>query len=169
MAKANSSVSIEVVGTVLTAAVRGFAPLVMDMATMPDELNQIACGHGYKQKFGDAAAIQKTAENGFKVSDEMRYNAIKAVFDRVTVDHDWNAEREGGGAESMLFEALTLMMPDQTAEHIRGVLDGLTAHEKTRLPFDPEVAPFYKSVRDARDAKKAKGVDTKAVLSKFKQ
>lgn len=168
MSKANAVVSLvkdAQVGMV-TAKVIGFPDIVVDLTRLTGEVQAQAGVHGIGQKLVDAAALSRDPNTGKPATPAEKYAAIKEVADSLAAGL-WNTEREGG-AVSMLFEALCMMLSDQSPDSIRATLDGLTDAEKRELPFDPEIAPFYKRVRDARNAKKAVGVDSKAVLARFK-
>lgn len=169
MAKANSVVSLvkNATARTVTVTVQGFAPLILAASDLTGEIRNEALVHGLGQKMVDSAALSRDTVSGKPATAAEKHAAIQAMFDQLTVEKVWNAEREGG-ATSILFEALCAMMPDQTPDAIRGILDGLTDAEKRGLPLDSEVAPFYKAVKDARDAKRGAGVDTAAVKAKFK-
>lgn len=169
MAKANAVVSLvkDPATETVTVTVAGHPAIVVRYNDLNPECARQAIVHGIGQKLVDAGALSRDPTTGKPADAAAKYAAIREVADAL-IAGQWNVEREGGGASSMLFEALCLMLADQTPESIRATLDGLTDAEKRELPFDPEIAPFYKQVRDARNAKKAVGVDSKAVLARFK-
>lgn len=169
MTKVKSVVSLsrEIAAQTVTVTVQGFAPLIVRHSELADEVNRAAWCNGIGQKLVDSAALSRDPVTGKPADASAKHAAILDTFNTLA-NGAWNSEREGGGAVSILFEALCAMMPDESPESIRATLDGMTDAEKRGLPLDPEVAPFYKTVKDARDAKRGAGVDTKAVLAKFK-
>ncbi len=172
MAKANAVVSLTKKDGVVTVHVMGFPPMTVALfnkdgkPNLDEAIITQAAMHGLGQKLVDSAALSRDTASGKSATPAEKYEAIKATYDSIMAG-TWNAEREGG-ATSILFESLCLMLADQSPDSIRATLDGMTDAEKRALPLDPEVAPFYKRVKDARDVKRGAGVDTKAVLGRFK-
>lgn len=167
MAKANAVVSVEKGEGGITVRVVGFDGLTAVPGNFSAEINRKIWVNGITQKLVDAAALSRDPVTGKPASPAEKFAAIEATLAMLKAG-EWTSEREGG-ATSILFEALCNMMGDeQTPESIRATLDGMTDAEKRALPLDPEVAPFYKAVKDARDAKRGAGVDTKSVLARFK-
>lgn len=165
MAKANSVVSLDKTASRVTVTVQGFAPIMVDRQDLKSEINSEAWAHGIGQKLVDSAALSRDPKTGKPADPAAKYAAIRATADQLMAG-EWNAERESG-ATSILFEALCLAYPGQGEEAIHAALNGMTDAEKREFPFDPEIAPFYKQVRDARNAKLAKGVDTAAVKARL--
>ena len=54
----------------------GLDPVVFDTGVVSAENRQYAMLHGFAARIGDNAAIQKSAENGFKVTEAMRREAV---------------------------------------------------------------------------------------------
>lgn len=54
----------------------GLAPVVLTLAEMSPENQTRMALHGIAARVGDHAAIQRSAENGFKVTEAMRRDAI---------------------------------------------------------------------------------------------
>jgi hypothetical protein len=73
-------------------------PVVMHAERMSAANYDYACLHGLAARIGDNAAIQKSAENGYVVTDAMRR---EAVLELVTFYEDennteWNVKRASG-------------------------------------------------------------------------
>ena len=67
-------------GTLVTFTFDGAEPLTFD-ATKAHAANRAQAEmHGWLQRLGDAAAIEKTAENGYRVTDAMRRAAIEPLI-----------------------------------------------------------------------------------------
>ncbi len=145
---------------IVTVTVVGFPPLVVNLSDFTEEQHRMAEVHGVGQKLVDAAAL------GAEATPAEKYAEVAAVH-ATLVAGQWNSEREGG-ANSMLFEAIRLWQPTMSAEAIQAVLDDMSDKEKRDMPFDAEIAPHYKAVRDARAAKAGKGVDTASIKARFK-
>lgn len=69
----------------------GLAPITLGLDQVPESVVLHATLHGLSQKVGDAAAIQKSEENGFTVTEAMRQSAVTAMIDQL-VGGDWNAK-----------------------------------------------------------------------------
>jgi hypothetical protein len=133
---------------------------------LTDELYQYAAMHGLKQKLVDAAAISRNPETGRAASIEDKYNAVKAVFDRLLAGQ-WNAPREGAGAGGgLLFKALCRMYAGKkTDEAIREFLEAKTDAEKTALRKNPKVAAIIEEIR--AESGKAANIDTDELLGEL--
>jgi hypothetical protein len=63
-------------GTQITFAFEGLAPVVFDAAKVSEANRAYAIMHGFQARIGDNAAIQKSAENGYRVTEQMRREAV---------------------------------------------------------------------------------------------
>lgn len=68
----------------------GLDPVMLHNAALTDAVRTQAMYHGLVQKIGDAAAIPKSAENGFIVTEAMRRDAVQAMVGQL-VGGNWNA------------------------------------------------------------------------------
>lgn len=109
--------------------------------------------HGLKQKLVDAAAISCNPETGRPATIDDKYEAVKAVFDRLMAG-SWNKPREGGAAVvgGLLFKALCRMYDTKTPEFIREFLAKKSDAEKTALRKNPRVAAIIEEIK-AENAK----------------
>lgn len=57
----------------------GLAPVVLALRDVSPANATYAMLHGFAQRLGDAAAISKSAENGFTVTEEMRRREVEAM------------------------------------------------------------------------------------------
>lgn len=74
-------------GTVTFTFEGGLAPVILDTAQVSDANRDYAMMHGFAARIGDNAAIQKSAENNFTVTEGMRQ---AAVLELVNHYHDTN-------------------------------------------------------------------------------
>ncbi len=54
----------------------GLAPVVFNPSAVSEANRAYAMLHGFAARIGDNAAIQKSEENGYRVTEEMRRNAV---------------------------------------------------------------------------------------------
>lgn len=126
-----------------------------------------ACMHGIKQKLVDAAAISRNAETGRSATVQDKWDALYAVFERVTAaEPSWNMIREGGGSGSLLFQALCRVYDTKAPEAIKEWLGKKTDAEKKALELNARVAEVIAAIRVER-AKDAKDVDSDALLTEL--
>lgn len=69
----------------------GLAPITLGLDQVSESVALHATLHGLSQKIGDAAAIQKSEENGFTVTEAMRQSAVDAMIQQL-IAGDWNAK-----------------------------------------------------------------------------
>ena len=69
----------------------GLASITLDVMEVSLENRNHAMLHGFAARIGDNAAIAKSAENGWKVTEEMRRNEILAMVTHYTSGTtEWN-------------------------------------------------------------------------------
>ena len=121
---------------------------------LADSVYKQAVYHGLKQKLVDAAAISRNPETGRSASIEDKYQAVKAVYDRLIAGH-WNAVRgEGGtGTGGLLFAALCRMYAGRkTEEELREWLATKDKKAQTELRKNPKVASIIEQIKAERGA-----------------
>lgn len=119
--------------------------------------------HGLKQKLVDAAAIARNPDTGRSATIDDKFEAVKAVYDRL-LGGAWNATREGagGGSGGLLFRALVKMYDGRKSPaDIREFLEGKTDAEKAALRKNPKVAAIIETLRATPDT------DTDAMLDEL--
>ena len=124
--------------------------LSLQLADLNEGVIAYAVLHGLKQKLVDAAAIARNPDTGRSATIEDKYEAVKAVYDRL-LSGLWNAPRgEGGtGTGGLLFRALCRMYPAKTPEALREFLSTKTAAEQAALRKNPRVAAIIDELRAA--------------------
>lgn len=182
MARKDSIVSLErnVKARSITVTVAGFAPLSFSLTKFVYDADWSAYGgeapeilihaalHGIGQKLVDAAAKPRDTGNGAPATPAEKYEAIRAVYDRLLAG-EWNAPAgSGGGNEGgLLAQALVRLYPTKTREQINAYLAGKSDKEKAALRADPNVAPIIAEIRAAAGKVKGAGVDTASLLDEL--
>lgn len=140
--------------------------LSITASQLQPSIMEYAIFHGLKQKLVDAAAISRNPETGRSATVEDKYQAVKAVYDRLLAGQ-WNANREGGGnAGGLLFQALCRMYQGRkTPEELRAFLADKTDAEKTALRKNPRVAQVIEEIRAEQG--KAANIDTDELLAEL--
>lgn len=164
--KRNATISATINGNTLALTFVSGETLTMHGDALNSDVQQYAMMHGLKQKLVDAAAISRNPETGRAATVEDKYQAVKAVFDRL-LGGQWNATREGGGnAGGLLAQALTRMYAGRkTAEDIKAFLAEKSDAEKTALRKNPRVAQIIEDIRAEQG--KAAGIDTDELLGEL--
>lgn len=159
------AISATIEGTGLLLTFSNGETLTLGASRLSDELRGYAMMHGLKQKLVDAAAISRNPETGRTATIDDKYDAVKAVYDRL-LSGEWNATREGGGATGgLLLQALCRMYADKTPEQLRDYLAGKTDAEKAALRKNPKVATIIDTIR--AETGKAASVDTDELLDEL--
>lgn len=69
----------------------GLVPVTVGLDQFNESVTLHATLHGLSQKIGDAAAISKSEENGYVVTEGMRQQAVVGMIDQLLAG-DWNAK-----------------------------------------------------------------------------
>lgn len=82
---------IDAVGGTVTFTFEGLEPVVFNPAGMSEANQKYAMLHGMAARIGDNAAIQKSEENGFKVTEGMRREAVLELVEHyLSGSEDWS-------------------------------------------------------------------------------
>lgn len=126
--------------------------LTIKARDLANEVMEYAIFHGLKQKLVDAAAIGRNPETGRSATVVDKYEAVKAVYDRLLAGR-WNAERGEGGAPAggLLFAALVRMYDGKKSDDaIRAFLAGKDDKQKAALRKNPRVAEIIEEIKAER-------------------
>ena len=75
------------------------APVVLDTAVVTQANRDYAMLHGFAARIGDNAAIQKSAENGYKVTEDMRREAVLELVNHyASGSTEWNVKAKAKAA-----------------------------------------------------------------------
>lgn len=164
--KRNATITATINEATLALAFANGETLTMRGDALTSDVQQYAMMHGLKQKLVDAAAISRNPETGRAATVEDKYQAVKAVYDRLLAGA-WNATREGGGATGgLLLQALVRMYAGRkTVDELRAFLADKTDAEKTALRKNPRVAQIIEDIR--AETGKAANIDTDEMLGEL--
>lgn len=166
--KRNAAITATIIGNTLALTFANGETLTMRGDTLNSDVQQYAMMHGLKQKLVDAAALSRNPETGRAATIEDKFQAVKAVYDRLLAGQ-WNATREGGGGGSggLLFQALCRLYTIKPPEQIAAFLAGKTDAEKTALRKNPKIAAIIEEIRAEQG--KAANIDTDELLSELEE
>lgn len=164
--KRNATITTTIIDNTLALTFANGETLTMRGDALTSDVQQYALMHGLKQKLVDAAAISRNPETGRPATVEDKYQAVKAVYDRLLAGA-WNATREGGGATGgLLLQALVRMYAGRkTVDELRAFLADKTDAEKTALRKNPRVAQIIEDIRV--ETGKAANIDTDEMLGEL--
>ena len=165
--KKQSAVTSTIEGSVVTVTVNGEA-FSVDVSTISAELLQQAALHGFKQKLADGAAISRNSDTGRSATLADKADAVRTIWERITVDGNWNAVRGdgSGGSSSRLVRALMEHFKKDKAT-ILAFLDPKSKDEKAAAAAHPPVKAIIDHMAATAAAAKVKaaGIDTDALLN----
>ena len=163
---ATIAVDIQMPAGILTLTFANGKALTIGKNDLTEEQQTRALLRGVKEKLVDAAAISCNPETGRSATIDDKYNAVKAVYDRLLAGQ-WNATREGGGGGSggLLFKALCRLYSNKSPEQIAAFLAGKTDADKTALRKNPKVAAIIEELRT--ETGKAANIDTDELLGEL--
>lgn len=138
----------------------------IDASKLTPEVQHKAMMHGLKQKLMDAAAIAKNTDNGRSATVQDKFDAVKEVADRLTVDGAWNKTRtsEGSSNNTLLARAL-VQMSGKTRAQIDAFLETKTKEEKAALRKTSKVAHIIVALQAEQVANS--GIDTDDLLAEL--
>ena len=166
MKKRNAVITAQIADDTLVLKFVNGEVLELNANELSPEIRRMALLHGLKQKLVDAAAISRNPETGRPASPNDKFQAVKAVYDRLLAGQ-WNAVREGGGATGgLLLQALCRMYAGRkTPEELKAFLVDKSDAEKTALRKNPRVAQIIEEIRAERG--KAADIDTDELLGEL--
>jgi hypothetical protein len=139
-------------------------PLVLRIDSVSPACREYAVYHGFGQRIGDAAAIERAANGGRTASPEAKWNALKILVDHYSSGSDaWSPKRSDsiGSDELLLARALSIVYPQKDAEKIRSHVSGLTRAQRTALMTqNAEI----KAAVELIQAEQSKDVDVEGLL-----
>lgn len=151
-------VSTDVFGNVLTLNFITGEELSVDITKLSTEIRTQAMLHGLKQKLVDAAAIARNTDTGMAATPSDKYEAVRAVYDRITKAEGatWNAVREGEAkAQGGMFVRALMELTGKDRELTTQYLDGLSKDQIAALKKHAKVLEIMQ--RMEREAAATKG------------
>lgn len=86
--------AIDAVTQTVTFTFEGLAPIALRMSEVSPDNATYAMLHGFAARIGDNAAIQKSAENNFVVTEAMRREAVLELVDHYkSGSKDWSPKQ----------------------------------------------------------------------------
>lgn len=86
-----------IVGTTVVFKFDGLPDVVFDAAKVSGKNREYAMMHGFAARIGDNAAIQKSAENGYVVTEGMRREAVLELVDHYHgKSEEWSPKKASG-------------------------------------------------------------------------
>jgi hypothetical protein len=165
--KQGNAITTSVVGERLTMDFSNGEQLHLSLSDLSPQLLKEAALHGLKQKLADGAALKRDEVTGRAASIDDKFQAVKAIFDRLTGPAaSWNAiARTGEGSGGLLFRAILRLYPKMGAVRAKAWLDGKTDKEKAALRVTPQVAAMIDTLR--AESGQAGGVDAGGLLDEL--
>lgn len=139
-------------------------PLVLDLSRVSDANKTYATFHGFGQRVGDAAAMERAARGGRSASAQEKFDALSELVEHYNSGAEsWSPKRSDriGSDELLLARALAEVYPSKPSERIREYVSGLSKAQRTALMTqNAEV----KAAIELLQAEQVKDIDTDALL-----
>lgn len=110
--------------------------LVLDLSRVSEACRTYAAFHGFGQRIGDAAAIERASNGGKTASAQTKWDAMSALVAHYNSGAEcWSPKAADriGSDELLLARALAALRPDKPVERIREYVSGMTKAERTAL------------------------------------
>jgi hypothetical protein len=92
---------INAVAQTVTFSFDGLAPVILDTAKVTPANREYAMLHGFAARIGDNAAITKSAENGYRVTEAMRREAVLELVEHYqSASVEWNTRSSASRRET---------------------------------------------------------------------
>jgi hypothetical protein len=122
-------------GTKIVFSFEGCEQVIFDATKVSEQNRAYAIMHGFQARIGDNAAIQKSAENGYVVTEQMRREAVLEMVEHYEnpTQTNWNLRAAGpkktaqNPAILKLAEALGLSYEQTQAKLVEDAMAALTA------------------------------------------
>ena len=140
--------------------------LVLDLSRVSRSNLDFVAFHGFKQRIGDAAAIERS---GVGTTAQSASPAEKFAAMRQLVDHynsgaeSWRLAQAEPGEGTLLFQALMRQKPDRDEAHVRKVILEWPRAKREAMLIDPQLKPFVDAIR----AEHASGIDTSEAFAEL--
>jgi hypothetical protein len=149
----------------ITFSVPGVAtPLVLNLDSVSESCRTYAAYHGFGQRIGDAAAMERASRGGKPASAQEKWDAMSALCTHYNSGAEgWSpkgAERIGSD-ELLLARALAALRPDKDSARIREYVAGMTKAQRTALMTQDE---HVRAEVEKIQAEVVKDIDTTALL-----
>lgn len=161
--RARGSIKALISGNLLELKFEHGKTVRIDASQLTDEIKHEAMMHGLKQKCVDSAAIARDPDTGKSATIETKYQAVKAIADRLLHEKVWNKGREAGtGKGSILLQALYKYYNERKSlDELREFLAKLSNAQKIALENNPKV----KVIIDELLAEKVAHIDSDDLLA----
>ena len=93
-------------GSILTFTFSDSSPTIHFNAEDATVSRIDAIMHGFEQKLRDTAAIAKSADNGYNVTEAMRAAAVQRMVTHLTTSTEWNMRKSAAVKENPVFRAI---------------------------------------------------------------
>ena len=93
-------------GSTLTFTFSDSTPTIYFNAENATVSRNDAMMHGFEQKIRDNAAIAKSADNGYSITESMRAAAIQQMVTHLTTSTEWNMRKSAAVKESPVIRAI---------------------------------------------------------------
>jgi hypothetical protein len=154
-------------GRLVIAFDDGGPPVVVDPATMPDNLNHTAALAGYSHRLRDCAAL--SVVDGVRPTTAMKRAEIERLYEHMVTTGEFyrTGAGDGTGSDGLLVRALAESC-GIGLEDARATVAGWDKKFQSAMRRDPELAPIIERLKTAR-AKVAPGApDTRSVLERLR-
>lgn len=111
-------------------------PLILDMEKVSEACKTYAGYHGFGQRIGDAAALERSTRGGKSATAQEKWNAMSALVEHYNSGAEaWSPKRADsiGSDEVLLARALSVVKPDKSPEAIRSYVAGLSKAQRVAL------------------------------------
>lgn len=160
--KANSVITHQLNGSLLTFMVKDSGNVVLDMSKLHSDVLNRAAVHGMIQRISDAAALSRDADTGKPALPGEKLAAMRELVDHyMSGTAEWSRRRAGSGVRRLSDAKLLAVVLERLGRKLKVEIDSLSAAQVTALLMRGD----FKQTADAVRAEMARDVDTEELLS----
>lgn len=147
-----AAISATISSTSVSLAFANGKSIYIAFDDLSGDVQRRAVGRAIADKLVDAAAISRDPVTGRSATVEDKYDAVRAVADRLLAG-EWSKPRESAGATAgtLLLQALVRIFPKRSPEALKAWLAGKSDEEKRNMQAnDARVIDAMAAIRKER-------------------
>lgn len=150
------------------AEIPGFDPIVCNPALFPDNIQTQCRAYGAREKMTNAASLSRDPETGLPATAAAKRERVLRVIEAMMAGQ-WEVRGAGVTSDDTILMQAIAEACEIGADAARETVLAWSTTERRAMTEDPTIAPIFQRLRAEATKRAAAGVDTTALLAKFKK